>query len=222
MESIPLLVFGASGHARVIIDMAERCGRFRILGLMDSFRPVGEILMGYPVLGDESVMPDYLLSHPRLQVHVAIGDNGIRERISHRLEALLPGMAFATIVHPAAIVSRDVTIGEGCCIMPGAVVNAGSRIGQGCIVNSNAILEHDGRMGDFSSLGSGAAAAGGVHLGRCVAVLAGAVLKHGISLGDHCVVQTGAVVTGSMGPGRILGGHPALVIGERLPGESYL
>lgn len=222
MNRIPLLIFGASGHARVIIDMAERTGQFQILGILDSFKPVGDHLMGYQILGHESLLPELAASYPGLHIHIAIGDNDARERISHHLTRLCPDIPFATIIDPSAIVSRAAEIGPGTCIMPGAVVNAAAIIGKLCIINSRAVLEHDGKMGDCSSLGPGAVAAGGASIGHAAAVLTGGVIKHGISLGDHSVARTGAVVASHTQPCTVLEGNPATIKGYRNPGDRYL
>ena len=222
MNRIPLLIFGASGHARVILDMAERSGQFNILGLLDSFKPVGEQLMGYPVLGNESMLPEFAAAHHGLHIHIAIGDNDARERIAHQLTRLCPDINFATIIDPSAIVSRAAQIGPGTCIMPGAIINAQAIIGKQCIINSRAVLEHDGKMGDFSSLGPGAVAAGGASIGHAAAVLAGGVVKHGISLGDHAIALTGSVVNAHTEPCSVWEGNPALIKGIRMPGDRYL
>jgi len=222
MNLIPLIVFGASGHARVILDMAARTGRFHILGLLDSFKPAGERLLEHTVLGNESRLPELAVAHPGLQVHIAIGDNDVRERITRQLQADCPGILLATIIDPSAIVSSYADIGPGTCIMPGAVVNAGAATGHSCIINSRAVLEHDARMGDLSSLGPGAVAAGGANIGRSAAVLAGGVIKHGVSLGDHCIASTGAVVTVNSDPCCVLEGNPAVEKSKRSPGDRYL
>ncbi len=222
MNRIPLLIFGASGHARVILDMAERCDQFNILGLLDSFKPVGEKLMGYPVLGNESMLPELAASHPTLRIHIAIGDNDARERIAHQLTSQYPDVNFATIIDPSAIVSRTAVIGPGTCIMPGAVVNAAATTGKHCIINSRAVLEHDGQMEDCASLGPGAVAAGGASIGRSSALLAGSILKHGVTIGKHCVLKTGTVLSMPGPDGSIFEGNPAVIIGNRQPGDRYL
>lgn len=222
MNPTPLIVFGASGHARVILDMAERTGSYRILGLLDSFKPTGDRLLEHTILGNESLLPSLAATHPDLQLHIAIGDNNARERITRQLQADFPGITLATIIDPSAIVSRTAVIGPGSCIMPGAVVNAGASTGMACIINSRAVMEHDTRMGDFSSMGPGAVAAGGAIIGHSSAVLAGGVVKHGTSIGDHCVVMTGGVVTVDVAPGCVMEGNPAREKERRSPGDRYL
>lgn len=222
MNPIPLIVFGASGHARVILDMAERTGRFQILGLLDSFKPAGERLLDHPVLGNESLLPALAATHPGLQLHIAIGDNSARERITRQLMADCPNISLATIIDPSAIVSRAAIIGPGSCVMPGAVINAGATTGMACIINSRAVLEHDARMEDFSSLGPGAVAAGAATIGRSAAVLAGGVVKHGVTLGDHSFARTGAIIISNTDPCCVLEGNPATVKAQRNPGDRYL
>lgn len=222
MAIIPLIVFGASGHARVILDMAERTGGFRILGLLDSFKPAGVRFQDHPVLGDESMLPALAASNPGLQVHIAIGDNDARARITRHLISLCPEIILATIIDPSAFVSRTAHIGPGSCVMPGAVVNAGAVTGTACIINSRAVLEHDARMGDHSSMGPGSIIAGGASIGDSAAILAGGVVKHGVRMGAHCVALTGAVIMSDCEPGGVMEGNPAMEKGRRSPGDRYL
>ena len=222
MNIIPLIVFGASGHARVILDMAGRSGRFHILGLLDSYKPAGALILDHPVLGNESMLPALAATHPGLQVHIAIGDNDARARVCRHLTGLCPEIILATIIDPAAVVSRHADIGPGTCIMPGAVVNAGASTGMACIINSRAILEHDARLGDHSSLGPGSIAAGGASIGDATAILAGGVVKHGVRVGAHSVALTGAVITTDCEPGGVMEGNPAAAIGKREAGDRYL
>lgn len=218
----PLLVVGSSGHAKVVIDAIERTGQYRIVGLIDSFRPAGEEEYGYRVLGNEDALPMIASARHVLSCFVAIGDNWQRQLAVRRILDLLPNAEFASAIHPSAQIARDVSIGRGSVIMPGVVLNAGAQVGEFCIVNTAASLDHDSRMENFSSLAPGARTGGNVRIGALAAVGLGASVAQRRVIGAHCVIGAGAVVLNDVPDRCVAYGIPARPIRLRAEGEPYL
>ncbi|AOR67904.1 transferase [Burkholderia stabilis] len=220
MENI--VIVGSSGHAKVVIDIVEQAGRYRIAGLIDAFRPRGEETLGYAVLGTERDLPQLIDTHGLAGVLVAIGDNHARETVTATLAALAPGLPCVSAVHPSACIGKASTIGAGTVVMAGAVINPCCTIGEGCIVNTNASLDHDGVMEDFSSLAPGVVTGGNCRIGQGAAVGLGAMLRHRIAVGEHSVVGAGAVVLRDVAPYTVAYGNPARRVRDRAAGERYL
>jgi sugar O-acyltransferase (sialic acid O-acetyltransferase NeuD family) len=217
-----VLVIGAGGHARSVLDVIRSEARYNVAGLIDSSQPKGTAALGSSVLGQESDLPAVCREQGATFGIVAIGDNWQRRATMERLRALVPGFEFVSSVHPSATVAGDVTIGSGTVIMAGAVVVSGSRIGKGCIVNTLASLDHDGVMEDYSSLAPGAVTGGRVHLGTCAAVGLGARIVHNLGIGAHAVVGAGALVMEDIPPEVVAFGAPAHVIRRRAVDDPYL
>ena len=220
MESI--LVFGASGHAKVVADIVERQGRFTIAGFIDSFKEPGPSFFGYRVIGNETKVSGLVREHSLSGGILAIGDNWSRFQVVSRVTELMPAFLFVTAIHSSAQIGRDVTVGEGTVIMAGAVVNSGTRIGKHCILNTGCSIDHDSVMGDFSSLAPGVTAGGNVTLGDFSAISLGAHLIHGVTVGEHTVVGAGATVLKGIGPYSVAYGTPARIVRKRKKGEGYL
>ncbi|RXV72428.1 acetyltransferase [Burkholderia stabilis] len=220
MENI--VIVGSSGHAKVVIDIVEQAGQYRIAGLIDAFRPRSEETLGYPVLGTERDLPDLIAVHGIAGLLVAIGDNHARANVTADLAALVPGLPCVSAVHPAARIGKASTIGAGTVVMAGVVINPCCAIGDGCIVNTNASLDHDGVMEDFSSLAPGVVTGGNCRIGRGAAIGLGAMLRHRIEVGEHSVVGAGAVVLRDVEPYTVAYGNPARRIRARAAGERYL
>jgi sugar O-acyltransferase (sialic acid O-acetyltransferase NeuD family) len=220
MDSIVLV--GSSGHARVIIDIIEREGKYRIAGLLDRFRKVGEHTLGYAVLGQEEDLPRLVLEHGLQGTMVAIGDNSIRATETARVMECCPGMKLVTAVHPGARIGKGVSIGEGTAIMAGVVVNPCCTVGRSCILNTNSSLDHDSWMDDFSSLGPRAVTGGNCHVGRYSAIGIGAILLQQIEVGEHTVVGAGATVLRNLGSFQVAFGTPAKSVRSRQAGDKYL
>lgn len=155
-------------------------------------------------------------------VVVGIGDNFRRSRVVHQLTDSIPGIEFATAIHPTAVLARDVSIGAGSVIMAGAIVNTGATIGEHVILNTNSSVDHDCNVGGFASIAPRVALGGNVNLGGCSAVGIGASVSHGVSIGEHTVVGAGAVVVKSLPSYSVCYGVPARVIRSRAPGDEYL
>lgn len=217
-----IVIIGSSGHAKVVIDVVERQGKHRIIGLIDAFRKHGEETMGYRVLGAEEDLPALVEQHMLGGVLVAIGDNHVRARVTAGVAALCPQLPCIIAVHPQASVGRDVRIGAGSVLMAGAVVNPGCELGPGCIVNTRASLDHDSVMEAFSSLAPAAATGGNCHIGSCSAIGMGVLLLQRQSVGAHSVIGAGAVVTRPVADLCVSYGAPAKTIRSRLVGDKYL
>jgi len=215
-------VFGASGHAKVVLDILRSREEYLVIGLLDNYKPVGAECGGHAVLGGLEDLPALLDKHSGLGMVVAIGDNWARMRVVSEIRSRCPEIKFVAAIHRSAEVALDVTVGAGTVIMAGAVVNPGARIGEFCIVNTRASLDHDSVMDHYSSLGPAAATGGNVRLGTCSNIGIGATVIQDISIGKHTVIGAGAVVFRSMPDQVVAYGTPARVIRPRNIGERYL
>lgn len=217
-----ILVVGASGHAKVIVETVVQEDKYTVAGLLDNIRQAGDEVLGFPVLGSEENLRELIERYSIHGLLIAIGDNFQRSQMYERLSTAHPQLEMVSAIHPQASVSPSAVYGPGTVIMAGAVVNAESRIGKCCIVNTRASLDHDCHMSDFSSIAPGVAVGGSCKIGRRTSVGIGAVLKHGVSLGDDTVVGAGAVVLNSFGDEKVVFGVPAREIRGRSISEAYL
>ncbi len=217
-----IIVIGSSGHAKVIIDIIEQAGRYRIVGLLDRHREVGDQTLGYPVLGREEDLPQLCAAHAPVAAIVAIGDNFVRSKVAAYVQQLCPALPWGSAIHPKAVIAKDVTVGEGTVIMAGVTINPSCSIGRFCILNTSSSLDHDSVMGEFCSLAPRAATGGNCRIGAFSAVGIGAVLIHGIQVGEHAVVGAGSTVLRDVAALKVAYGTPARVVRDRNPGDGYL
>ena len=218
----PLILVGSSGHARVIADIVK-CGKqYRIVGLVDDYRRVGESEGCYEILGRVDDIEAIGLRVNAQSCVIAIGDNWNRARMVDKILKMAPGFSYASVFHPGSVVAKSATLGEGTVVMPGAVIGPGCKIGRHCIINTGASADHDCVLGDYSSLAPGAVLGGGVLVGDYAAVSIGSTVIQRIAIGANTVVGAGAVVTRDL-PEKVLAyGVPAKVIRSRSEGEKYL
>lgn len=215
-----IVIFGAGGHAKAVIDTVEQQGRYEIIGFLDGGRAAGENVYGYEVLGDDSWLADR--SNAVDGAIVAIGDNWTRGLIVQGIQRIRPDLPFVTAIHPAAAIARGARIGAGSVVMAGAFVGADAELGEHAVLYPHAIVEHDSVIGSFVSFAPKAAAGGQVTVGDFSAVAIGASIIHSIKIGEHNVIGAGATVVRDIPPNSVAIGTPAKVVRTRSSGERYL
>ena len=196
-----LMIIGASGHGKVIADIAVKNGYDEIAFLDDnkSVKECGD----YPVVGRSSDAISL-----RCDVIVAIGSASIRKYIQEKLE--VSGVRIPVLIHPDAVIAESVDIGIGTVVMAGSVINPGSRIGKGCIINTCASVDHDCLIGDYVHVSVGTHIAGTVKIGNNTWVGVGATVSNNISICEDCMIGAGAVVIKNIEESGMYVGVPAM------------
>jgi len=191
--SMPLLVLGAGGHARVVIEALRRLNA-QIIGVADPGLPArAEGPFGIAVLGDDSAV-----SAQKTDEILLVNGIGSLPASRARRDAFekfsAQGYEFATVIHPNAFIADGVAVGEGVQVMAGAVIQPGAVIGVNVIINTRASIDHDCQIGQGVHVAPGATLSGGVQVGDHAHVGAGAVVIQSVTLGEKSVVGAGAVV----------------------------
>jgi len=217
-----IVIVGSSGHAKVIIDIIEKEGKYSIVGLLDAFKKTGELAFGYKIIGEEKDLPELIEKYQLTGCIIAIGDNWVRNVVKNKIREIDSSFNFINTIHPLATIARGVTVGVGTVIMAGAVVNSNSQIGDFCIINTNASIDHDSNMNNFSSIAPGVTTGGNVSIGEFSAVSLGANIIHGIAIGKHSVIGGGSTVLKNIDDHVVAYGTPAKTIRKREKGDKYL
>lgn len=182
-----LIIIGAGGHGKVVADIAQKMNVWQEIAFLDD-KTVSPT-MGCRVIGPSSEALNYISEHA---IFIAIGSNAIREKIMLQLKSA--GAALPLLIHPTAVIGRDVEIAAGTVVMAGAIINSGSKIGMGCIVNTGATVDHDCFLDDFVHVSPGAHLAGMVRIGRGSWVGIGAVVSNNIEIAGGTMLGAGAAV----------------------------
>jgi UDP-perosamine 4-acetyltransferase len=199
------IVFGAGGHAKVIVESLRAARRGCEIALLDDDPAAGSrTVLGLPIIGTREWLSVNWLDAP---VVPAIGRNALRAEFLHWLAGT--GRAPATVVDPGARLSPSASVLPGSFIAPAATVNAETVLAEGSIVNTGATVDHDCRIGRAAHIAPGAHLCGGVEVGEETLVGAGAVVIPGIRIGRAAVVGAGAAVTRDVADGARVGGVPA-------------
>lgn len=208
-----VLVVGAGGHAKVVIDVL-RSGGWQVPAVFDDdVHKQGSTFHGVPVLGLTSDAPAYAARQGCKHFIVAIGNNVLRLKVAARLEA--QGLQAVAAVHPSAVLAPSVRIEAGSIVMPGVCINADTRIGHHVIINTRASVDHDCVIGDGVHIGPGSVLCGGVKVGAGTLIGAGSSLTPGVVVGNEVRVGAGAAVIGPVMDGVTVAGVPARLIEKK-------
>lgn len=183
-----LLIIGASGHGKVVADIALKMGKWQEIAFLDDDKEITSS-MGLRVIGKTN---DIFTYKDEYDVFVGIGNNVIRQELHKMLETL--GVSIPTLVHPNAVIGSEVKIGIGTAIMAGTIINCCTTIGNGCIINTGSTIDHDNTIEDFVHISPGANLAGSVHVGYGSWLGIGSVVSNNIKITKDCKVGAGAVV----------------------------
>jgi UDP-perosamine 4-acetyltransferase len=204
---------GAGGHGKVTLEAVRAIGGFEVVGFVDP-APPGPVVLGVPVLGDDAVLPRLRADGVATAV-VALGGNGVRERVGERLRGL--GFALPPVVHPAALVAPSARVGDGAVVMARAVIGTATRIGVLAIVNTGAVIDHDNDIGAAAHVAPGCALAGTVTVGARTLVGVGSAVRPGTRIGRDAVIGAGSAVIADVQDGAVVGGAPARPLRRRAP-----
>lgn len=206
--SLPVIVLGGGGHAKVLIDALKLCGT-RIIGVVDPApHAPNAAILGVPVLGGDEVV--YAKDPSEVLLVNALGTVTVSDRRRQLFAGFKQrGFSFASVIHPSSVVAADAVLGEGVQIMAGAVLQAGCRIGENSIVNTRASLDHDCLIGPHVHISPGVTLSGQVVVGEGSHIGTGATVIQGMTIGEGCLVAAGAVVVKPLKAGARARGVPA-------------
>lgn len=204
MEQKKLIVIGAGGHAKVIVDILQQNGEYDIVGLVD--RAGTEGFWGIPVIGEDADLKRFFdggISY----AFVALGANHLRKKLQSQAEKV--GFQLVNVISKSAVISSRAKLGHGVAIMPGAVVNADTTVGDGVIINTNASVDHDCVIEDFAHIAPGTNVAGKVKVGEQSFLGVGSRVIDGITVGSKVTAGAGTIIIHNVEANCTIVGSPA-------------
>ena len=206
--SIPIIILGSGGHAKVLIDVL-RIRDIKVVGITSiELQDINKKLNGINVIGNDEAIFRY--SPESVHLVNGIGYTGKTEKRRELFDFFKgKGYSFAGVIHPSAVVSLDVQMDEGVQVMAGAVIQTGSKIKKNTIINTKVSVDHDCVIGAHVHLAPGVTISGGVQVADDVHIGAGATIIQGIRIGKKCLIGAGSLVLNDVKDGVTVFGAPA-------------
>ncbi len=196
-----LIIIGASGHGKVVADIAKRLEIYSEISFLDD--DLTKNISGYELLGKAEDFQKWKSGHDFL---VGIGNCRIRSRIQKKIER---EVAVATLVHPNAVIGEGVLLGPGTVVMANAVINSASVLGKGVIVNTGSTIDHDCTIGNYVHVAPGCHISGTVSIGDRAWIGVGSCIVNNVSVCEECIIGAGATVIADIGERGTYVGVPA-------------
>lgn len=216
MAQKKVIIIGASGHARVCLDILLAVGK-KVIGFADDNPSInGMFLNGYPILGEVSEVISRF-DKKNIDFFIAVGNNNDRNNLVNFLKE--NGIHCSiNIIHPCTIISPNISIGVGNFVGPGVIINTNTRIGNFTIINTAATLDHDNIIEDFAQISPGCNLAGHITIEKHAFLGTGAIVIPSKTIGAQSMVGAGAVVIHDIPAGSTAVGVPAQIIKFRKNG----
>jgi sugar O-acyltransferase (sialic acid O-acetyltransferase NeuD family) len=183
-----LLIIGASGHGKVVADIALKMKKWKNIAFLDDDKNI-KTSIEIDVIGSSNEVFKYINDY---EIFVGIGKNGTRQKIYEKLATV--GASIPVLIHPNAVIGEQVEIGIGTIVMAGTVVNCCTQIGKGCIINTGSTIDHDNCIEDYVHISPGAHLAGKVKVGQGSWLGIGSVVSNNVNITSYCKIGAGAVV----------------------------
>ena len=195
----PVVVLGAGGHARVLLDELKGMGR-EVMGITDPSIEPGATMLGVNVLGDDTYIDELPPQSFELVNGIgALPKSSLRWDIARKMKD--KGYQFSTVVSLLSAVAGSVKLSEGVQVMAGAVIQTSVTIGKNSVANTGCTIDHDCVIGENVWISPGVTICGNVVIGDCAYVGAGSVLIQDITIGAHAIINAGSVVKKSLPAG---------------------
>lgn len=209
-EKREIIIIGTGGHAKLLVDIVEESGNYKIVGFTSKESEEGTFC-GYPLLGDDSVLVDHLKKGVE---YVALGvgafkNNRLRKEIFERTKDL--GFKVATLIHPSSTISRSAIIKEGAVIFSGVIINNHVEIGQNTIVATGSTIDHESVVASHVLVSAGVTIGAYTKIEEGVLCALGSKIVSGVQIGKDILIGAGAVVVRDISAKGTYVGIPAKI-----------
>ena len=191
-ELLPLLILGAGGHTKVLLEALLQEQR-EIIGIVAPHLDSGTDFLGVTVHGSDEAVFEYDTKEVLL-INGVGSIPGKEHRWDLSVKMRERGYQFGRVIHPNSSIATNVLFAEGVQLMAGTIIQPGCKIGQDSIINTGTHIDHDTIIGDQCHIACGVTLSGEVKIGENVHIGSGANVIEGITIGKGCVVAAGTTV----------------------------
>jgi len=186
-----IFLYGAGGHAKVIIDIIEKEKKHKIAFIIDDRPQIkGSHILGYPIIG--GIREFLLIQQKPSKAIISIGNNQNRKKIAKLLKK--HDIEFPNAIHPRAVIAKEVFISSGTVVMANVAINSCTYIGKHVIINTGANIDHDCNIADYVHIAPGATLCGNINVGEGSLIGAGSTITPNVMIGKNVLIGAGTTI----------------------------
>lgn len=195
-------LLGAGGHAIEVASYATQAIGF--FAVDEEFAEAARSRVATDVVSFASCGEDEW----RTAVVAAVGAPGARRDLVRRWR----GRDYARVIARQAVVSQNVSIGDGSMVAPGAILMPGTTVGSHVLINTGVVVSHECTIADFATLSPGVSVGGRSRVNEGAFVGIGATISSGVEVGEGAVIGAGSVVIRDVAPLSMHVGVPSYLV----------
>ncbi|MFJ7747162.1 acetyltransferase [Peribacillus sp. NPDC097295] len=189
-----IVIYGSGGFGREVLELLKNINSFKkewnILGFLDDLSDThGNLINGYPILGGENWLKEYISS---ISIVIAIGNPSKRKIVSKRLQ--MTNVKFPNLIHPSVIMSDTVKLGTGNIICAGNIITTDIQIGDFTVINVSSTVGHDVIIQNYVTVLPGCNISGNVFIGECADVGTNCTIIPNVKVGSSSIIGAGATI----------------------------
>lgn len=206
------IIIGNGVHAKTMYNYISQTKNEEIIGFCVDKNYIGEgCLCGKKVYETNEFLREIKPCDVRLIMGVGYTKMGdVKKSLFERFST--KGYIFDNYIHPTAIVSTDVSMGEGNSILAGAIIGSGSVLGNGNLIFEGALMSHDVMMGDYNTMSVGATVAGKAIINSHCFIGANATVRDNVELEDYVLVGASAYADKNIAKRSVLAGNKSVLL----------
>jgi sugar O-acyltransferase (sialic acid O-acetyltransferase NeuD family) len=201
-----MILAGAGGHAKEILDLIEEINKEKIILFDDFSKNNTENIFGFTVLKSKEKVKAALIIDSKFIL--ATGSPKLRKKMYEDFISM-GGLCSSFIAKSAQISKHNVNLDSGINIMSFALISNSVRIEKGSLINSRVHIHHDVSIGEFCEIGPGSILLGNASVGANTMIGAGSVILPNISIGENCLIGAGSIISKNLISGSKIKGPSA-------------
>ena len=186
------IIVGNSEHALTMKNYIDATDFGQVIAFSVDKEYVGNgEFCGKPVISLNELEEKYRAEEVKLIMGIGYKKMGeIKKNIFLRCKKM--GFSFANYIHPSAIVSKDVKLGEGNNVLDGVIIESGVEMGDGNILFAGSIMGHDSKVGSFNTFSIKSIVAGCVEIGNNCMCGINSTVKDNVNIKDYVLIGASA------------------------------
>jgi sugar O-acyltransferase (sialic acid O-acetyltransferase NeuD family) len=206
-----MVIIGAKGLAKELLQVLHENGDLDGLCFFDDISPeIPDRLYGrFPVIRSFDELANHFKTRSP-EFALGVGGPSRRRDLSEKAEKG-GGRLCSIVARSASVGSYGTRIAPGVCILTHAILTNDVTVGEGTLINKGAIVGHDVVIGKYCEIAPGARIMGRSRIGDFTEIATNAIVLPDTQIGACCRVDAGSVARNRIPDGTAVLGAPSRV-----------